>query len=269
MAGSATRQSLAWYPFAFMKETPQFGLAQKAYSAYRPQYPPQLFERILAALGDGRRKRAVDLGSGTGLSVIPLAAHFSEVAAVERDEKMASQIPREKISVHIQPAEEHREAPGSVDLVTSGTAFYWMDGPQVAALAAEWLRLGGVFAVYGGGLPVAPPPVEAVVQREMAERWDAHRHPRLREEKYSERTIRACPALAVLSVERVLNDVNLTAEAYAGFWSSTSYCSAYMRMLPDGAAYVQKLATEFSEAAGGKAFTVDFGVELILARKNG
>jgi trans-aconitate methyltransferase len=67
---------------------PRFGPIAGAYQAYRPAYPQALFDRILEALPPKNRRRAIDLGAGTGLSTLPLCRWFAEVVAVEPDPQM-------------------------------------------------------------------------------------------------------------------------------------------------------------------------------------
>ena len=211
-----------------MAPVPQFGLAEKAYSAFRPAYPTALFGLILERVPPDRRKRAVDLGAGTGLSSQELCRHFDEVIAVEPDEAMARWLYQlvPNLAVRQMRAEDCSFEAASVDLVTCGNAFYWMDGPRVLARIAGWLTAEGLLAVNRGSFPRCPPPVQAVLEREMVAHWDAFRHDRLRDEEYSIRTIRAAPQFAIVAVESVPNTVSMTATQLAGFCASTSYGSA-------------------------------------------
>jgi len=60
----------------------RFGDAVAAYAAYRPEYPAELWEKILAGIPPEHRQRAVDLGAGTGLSAVPLAQWFRDRKSV-------------------------------------------------------------------------------------------------------------------------------------------------------------------------------------------
>lgn len=75
---------------------PRFGKAAEAYSNFRPEYPPEMFARILAALPSGRRERAMDVGAGTGKATRLLAEQFAEVIAVEPDPLMAEKLREEE-----------------------------------------------------------------------------------------------------------------------------------------------------------------------------
>ncbi|MEK6303218.1 MAG: class I SAM-dependent methyltransferase [Acidobacteriota bacterium] len=244
----------------------QFGLSEAAYRAFRPAYPASLFQQIIDSLSPPHR-RAVDLGAGTGLSTLHLCQWFDEVIAVEPDSEMAANLYRlsSKIEVHHHGAEAHEEEAGSVDLVTSGNAFYWMNGEVVAAKVGQWLRAQGVFAVCRYGFPQAPPAIQSVLENELREHWNSFRHPRLIDEAYSLRIIQANPIFRRVRGVEIANVVLLSAEQLAGFLASTSYVSAYLRTIVDPVAYVSNLEAEFKDLSGLSHFPVDFSVELILA----
>jgi SAM-dependent methyltransferase len=123
---------------------PRFGHAAEEFQRYRPDYPPELFERILAAVAADRCERAIDLGAGTGKSTGALVPHFREVIAVEPDPGMAAKLKEEipTAIVRTVTAEDCSQPPSSVDLVTIGNALDWMDAPRVFAtgcVPAEFL----------------------------------------------------------------------------------------------------------------------------------
>lgn len=246
----------------------EFGKAAVAYSAYRPRYPDTLFQRIFEALS-GSRRRALDLGAGTGLSTQPLCRMFPEVVALEPDERMARALRQlnGNLVVVEQSAEELEAQPGSFDLVSCGNAFYWMDGPRVAASVAGWLRQGGLFAVYRYSFPMAEGPVQDILERELRRRWGGFRHSRLLDEEYSRRVIRKCSAFSPVELETVSNVAHLTSAELVGFFSSTSYGSTYLRTLEDSEKYLRELETEINRVANAPAIAVDFSLELILATR--
>lgn len=163
-------------------------------------------------------------------------------------------------------AEEAVIAPSSLDLVTSATAFYWMDGQRVAQQAQRWLRPGGVLAVYRYAIIGGPDGLMALMQREMHRRWDAVRHPRLRDEDYSRRTIAAVPGWASVDLFQVPNIVPLPPERVVGFLRTASYVHAYTRSLADPEAYYATLEAELRRSCPEPLMPVDFGLELVLAR---
>ncbi len=253
-----------------MPTGPQFGLASAAYRAYRPEYPGALFARIFAHLPAEAMRRAVDLGAGTGLSVKPLCGRFAEVIAVEPDAAMAESlrsIDRDVLTLRCA-AEECSLPPGSVNLVTSGNAFYWMDAARVLPRVAQWLGQQGVLAVYRGGFPRVAGRAGEILAREMREHWEEYRAAILRDEGHTERAIRASNLFAEVAREEIPHVLEWSAAQVAGFCSSTSYGSAYMRTLGEPQQYLRRLEAELEAATGGRPILMDFGLELILAKKN-
>jgi SAM-dependent methyltransferase len=249
-------------------ETP-FGPVASAYSAFRPTYPRQLYDIILAAVPPERRLCAMDLGAGTGQSARPLLEWFERVIAVEADARMAEELRRcePRIEVRVSTAEECQQPPESLDLVTSATAFYWMDGALVLANAARWLRPGGVLAIYRYHIQRGPSAVRAIFDRELTGNWMPFRHPRLLDHDYTRRTLAASP-FSSFETHAFEHVIPMTVADILGFIRSTSYGGAYMRALADPEAYLRGLEAEFARAfAGARSVPVTFPVELYLARK--
>jgi SAM-dependent methyltransferase len=249
-----------------------FGARTTEYKTFRLQYPPSLFERIFAALPAERRGLAVDLGSGTGIATLPLLERFDRVIAVEPDARMSAANPvRERFDVITSKAEEvDLPVPAhAVDLVTCGTAFYWMDGPHVIARVAQWLVPDGLLAVFRYALPQLPAPVAMILDREMTQHWQPFRHPRLIDEEYSWRTIASSPLLHDCSLESLPYVVQLTAASFVGFFASTSYVGAWLKTCASREDYLAGLQDEVEAAVGPGEFEASFPTELILARPRG
>ena len=246
--------------------SPEFGLADAAYRAFRPRYPAALFDAILAAVGP-EPDLVIDLGAGTGLSTAPLSTHFKRIIAVEPDAAMARALAGLASNIEADPssAEDFSAEPESADLVTAGNCFYWFDGPAVAARIARWLKPGAPFAAYRYRFPGVTGAAGEIIEREDRVHWDAFRHDRLRDQAYTKRTLQDCPAFADVSVHEIPGMRHLTPQALAGFFASSSFASAYARDIGD-ADYFTKLADEL-EAACGPTIETDSSVELVLARK--
>lgn len=243
-----------------------FGSSNSAYRTYRINYPPQLFKRIEAAAPPMQHRLAVDLGSGTGLSLSPLLQRFDHVIAVEPDVRMAEKIPsHDKLEIRVLRSEEFDIDPRCVDLITCATAFYWMDGPLLIERMAGWLHPQGLIAVYRYGFPALPQALNVIIQRELHQHWNAHRSPRLIDEDYSWRCFSESSHLKRVDRAVINNVVSMDSNTLTGFFSSTSYCGAYMRSLTEADAYLNSLHHEISNAAGNTSFDVDFSLELITA----
>ncbi len=248
---------------------PRFGQAADAYSVFRPEYPPQLFERILAALPPDRRHRAMDLGAGTGRTTRALLDYFDEVIAVEADALMAEKLRKAapQALIRITTAEECHQEPASIDLVNVATALHWMDVPRVIANVELWLRPAGIFAVYGGPFPRTPEPIKAIIRQEFHEHWDTYRDERLRRKEFPQSIIRAASVLHLVEDTTIPYVLPVTPHEFAGFCRSTSYGSAFARTLSDPDAYWRDLEERFRQAWPDAKIPVDFKAYLLLARK--
>lgn len=162
--GSSLR-GVVWLPIASMSaegaqvhSSNLFAGTASSYARFRPPYPSELLDSLVAAPTGHRR--LVDLGSGTGELARPLARAFGEILAVELEPEMVEVgIGRAagdhigNITWSIGKAETTELEPASADLITVGSAFHWMDRELVLDKAAASLALGGVFAVVGGNSP--------------------------------------------------------------------------------------------------------------------
>ncbi len=246
-----------------------FDQAAEAFRRYRPPYPNTLFDRIMEDFPPPH-ERAVDLGAGTGLATLPLCTHFKEVIAVEPSEPMAEKLAElsPRIRVLSVPAEDLPSNPlAPIDLVIVASSLYWMDGELALEKVARWLRPHGRLAVFRYGIPILEGALKRLIDREYRDRWDAFRHPRLRDEGYSQRTVRSSPYYEEVRVLSVPNRIELDPHQLVGFYSSTSYGAAYLRTVPEPQFYLEDLEREIREAAGSLTIPVDFNIEVVLAQR--
>lgn len=248
----------------------RFGRCAAAYAAFRPDYPPALFERILSLIPPAHREVAMDLGAGTGKATRALLEHFSEVIAVEADPLMAEELleAAPRALVRVVSAEQCEQERSSVDLVNAAGALHWMEVPAVVANVERWLRSGGIFAVSGGGLPETPQPIREIVRKELHDHWKQFRDPRLLRDDFPQSILAAAGSLHLVENTRIPYVVPLASRDFAGFWSSTSYGSAYARTLPDPASYWAGLEEQFRQAWPEERFPVDFTAYLFMFRRD-
>jgi SAM-dependent methyltransferase len=249
---------------------PRFGPAAETFQRYRPDYPPELYDRILARVPEQRRERAMDIGAGTGIVTRNLVPHFREVIAVEPDAQMAVKIAEScpRAVIRIVSAEECEQAGESVELITIANAMHWLDAERVVANVIRWLRPEGVLAVFDRPLPKAGPKFDAVTKEEFRGPWKSYRDPRLNRADTYQDQIRAAAGLSIVEESKIPHFVSMSARDYAGFWSSTSYGSAYARSLADPEGYWSKLESRFRAAAEDDKIRVDFSHSLILAQRS-
>lgn len=134
------------------------------YQAFRPGYPPALFE-LLAGLAPARG-RAVDLGCGTGQATVALARHFDEVIGIDPSAaQIARAEPHPRVRYVVAPAEATGLPRACADLVTAAQSLHWLDPARLPRELERLARPGAVFAAFTYGLCRVGPAVDAVVDR--------------------------------------------------------------------------------------------------------
>jgi SAM-dependent methyltransferase len=142
-----------------------FGSAAAFYSAARPDYPDRVYEVLRNRCRLGPSSRVLEIGAGTGLATRRLPASGAFVVAVEPNDALAEQLRRSVASDHVfevvvAPFEEVDLAPASFDLVTSATAFHWLDPDIALPKIASALKPAGWLALWWNvfGDPDLPDP---------------------------------------------------------------------------------------------------------------
>jgi SAM-dependent methyltransferase len=130
-----------------------FGSDPGGYDRARPDYPSRVYEILTSRCGLHPGTATVEIGPGTGLATRRLLALGADpLVAVEPDERLATYLADQlraegrPIEVLIEGFEESSLEPASFDLVTSATAFHWLDQPAALAKAGQILRPGGWLA---------------------------------------------------------------------------------------------------------------------------
>ncbi len=110
------------------------------YARFRPGYPPELIDWIVAGTGLDRCGRLLDLGCGTGQLTLPLAPHVATAIGIDPDRAMLAEAAAAADVAGVAnvawivgrsddlPALAERLAP--LRLVVMCRSFHWMDGDQ-------------------------------------------------------------------------------------------------------------------------------------------
>jgi SAM-dependent methyltransferase len=125
-----------------------FGEDAEAYDRARPWYPSELIDDLVA-LG-GADARVVDAGSGTGRVAVLLAERGLAGVGVEPDPAMAAVARRNLARFptwRIDVAEFEAWLAEPAELVTSATAWHWIEPERGLRKAQEILRPGGWLAI--------------------------------------------------------------------------------------------------------------------------
>lgn len=142
-----------------------FGTVAEAYERFRPGYPVELVDTVLAYAGQPVRT-ALEIGAGTGKATRIFARRAVAVTATEPDMAMLAEL-RKHVPASVKPVQAAFEElrPGDIyDLVYVAAALHWTNPqgrwPRMAAL----LEPGGVFASFAGPVRLADAEVEDAVR---------------------------------------------------------------------------------------------------------
>lgn len=159
-----------------------------AYQAFRPGYPPALFEWLATLVP--RLDVAADLGCGSGQASLALARHFAEVLAIEPSaEQVARAEPHPRVRYRVAPAEATGLPDGSVDLAIAAQAFHWFEPDPFRRELERIARPGAAFAAFTYALCRIDPAVDAVIDRLYRDLLGAHWPPERRHVDSGYRTL--------------------------------------------------------------------------------
>ncbi|MCI4062292.1 class I SAM-dependent methyltransferase [Micromonospora sp. R77] len=142
-----------------------FGVRAAAYERFRPGYPDELADLVLAYAGRPVRT-ALEIGAGTGKATRLFAQRGVTVTATEPDGAMLAELrkhaPATVRTVHaafeqLRPGERH-------DLVYAAAALHWTEPAGRWSRIAALLEPGGVVASFGGPVRLADPAVAEAVR---------------------------------------------------------------------------------------------------------
>lgn len=101
-----------------------FSQQASLYAAFRPHYPPELYEYIIGCVKN--KNTAWDCGTGNGQCAVQLSKYFKKVWATDISEKQLQHATKaDNIIYTVQPAEQTAFENRSVDLITVAQAIHW------------------------------------------------------------------------------------------------------------------------------------------------
>ena len=138
------------------------------YAAYRPGYPPALFEYLasLPAAPSAGHRLAWDCGTGNGQAALGLAPFFDRIVATDPSEPQLAQAPpHPKIEYRAAPAEASGLPDHAVDLVTVAQALHWFDFDRFYAEVARVLAPGGALTAWTYNLARVDDALDPLIDR--------------------------------------------------------------------------------------------------------
>jgi SAM-dependent methyltransferase len=130
-----------------------FDAAAETYHDARPRYPAQLFDDLATLAGLAPGSPVLEVGPGTGIATLELARRGYTVDAIELGESLAAVARRTlaaypNAAVRVGAFEQAEVEAGAYDLVTSATAWHWIDKKVGYVKAAQALKPGGALAPF-------------------------------------------------------------------------------------------------------------------------
>ncbi|MGW1554464.1 class I SAM-dependent methyltransferase [Streptomyces sp. NPDC002346] len=142
-----------------------FGVMAEAYERFRPGYPVELFDMVMAYAGPPVLT-ALEIGAGTGKATRLLAQRGVRVTATEPDGAMLAEL-RKHVPANVRTVQAAFEdlRPGErYGLVYAAAALHWTNPEGRWSRMAELLEPGGVFASFGEPVRLADPAVAEAVR---------------------------------------------------------------------------------------------------------
>lgn len=141
-----------------------FGVRARAYERFRPGYPAELVDTVMAYAGRPVRT-ALEIGAGTGKATRLFARRGVAVTATEPDAAMLAEL-RTHVPAGVttvRAAFEDLRVGERYGLVYAAAALHWTRPQGRWSRIAALLEPGGVFASFGGPIRPADRDVEEAV----------------------------------------------------------------------------------------------------------
>jgi ubiquinone/menaquinone biosynthesis C-methylase UbiE len=120
------------------------------YSAFRPAYPPTIFDYLVQLCRE--RQSVWDCACGNGQATVALAELFEGVIATDASPQQLAAAPaRANVTYRVARAEESGIEANSVDLVTVAQALHWFDLDTFYGEVQRVLKPSGLLAVWTYG----------------------------------------------------------------------------------------------------------------------
>ena len=142
-----------------------FGAVAEAYERFRPGYPVELLDLVMAYAG-GPIRTALEIGAGTGKATRLFAQAGIAVTATDPDAAMLAEL-RKHLPANVttvQAAFEDLPTDSSYELVYSAAALHWTDPEGRWDRMAALVQPGGVFASFGVPMQLADPALKEAVR---------------------------------------------------------------------------------------------------------
>jgi SAM-dependent methyltransferase len=198
-----------------------FSSQSKAYAAFRPTYPEELYDFVFQHVRN--KADAWDCATGNGQVAHYLARHFDKVHATDISQQQLDHAFRKgNIFYSVSPAEETSFQNNQFDLITVAQALHWFDRELFYTEVRRVCKPGGILAAWGYGFLYVSPNIDKLMMRFYKETvgpyWDQAR--RLVEDEYRSISFpfeQIKPPVFSIKVPWTLNQLS----GYLSSWSAT------------------------------------------------
>lgn len=140
-----------------------FSKQASIYAQFRPSYPHELYD-YLSNLTPAHAL-AWDCGTGNGQSAIHLADFYDQVYASDPSEaQIKNAFQHEKVTYHVEKAEEPSLPTHTVDIITVAQAIHWFDIDKFYEAAKRVLKKDGIIAVWAYAVPQVDKNIDPITQ---------------------------------------------------------------------------------------------------------
>jgi len=129
-----------------------FNRSAEDYNAIRPGYPAEMFEYIISRAGISNNSSILDIGSGTGQSVLPMLKKGYQITCLEPGKNLFELLQAntkvfKEIELINNTFEEYQFSE-KFDLITAGTSFHWLDLKVSIPKIEQFLSNPGTLCVF-------------------------------------------------------------------------------------------------------------------------
>jgi SAM-dependent methyltransferase len=145
-------------PINWQEQGQRFDGVADLYDAYRPAYPEELIETVIATTGIQPGGKILEIGGGTGKATALLARRGFSILCIEPGKNLAAVAARKLkdfpyVAFETVTFEDWPECPSEFDLVMSAQAFHWVPKEIGYAKAASVLKENGYLALFWNMYP--------------------------------------------------------------------------------------------------------------------
>ena len=203
-----------------------FSTQAKAYSQYRPYYPPEMISYIVNFVID--KAVALDVATGNGQVAAALTPYFKEVYGTDISAKqLQNATPAPNLIYKEGSAEDTGFKNEQFSLITVAQAIHWFEFDTFYAEVKRILKPDGIFAVMGYGLFSTNPETDIIINHFykdiIGSYWDTER-------RYIDENYTTIPfPFKEINTKKFTNHFTWTFEQLTGYLETWSAVQHYIK----------------------------------------